>query len=180
MSDFKELVRKRRSYRSFAEEEISAEDVRLILRAALMSPTSKGRRSWQFVVVDDKLDIEKLADAKDAGAKFLKKASLAIAIMDDPLCNDCWIEDCSIAAVSMQYQAEDLGIGSCWAQMRGRGLADGTSADDVIRGILDVPENMKTLCVLGFGRKGEERKQQDEDALKWENVHINKFCTGQC
>lgn len=175
MNSFKDLVRKRRSYRCFTDEEISAEDVRLILRAALMSPTSKGQRSWQFVVVDDKLSIEKIADAKELGSQFLKKASLVIVVLGDTTGNDCWIEDCSIAAVSMQYQAEDLGIGSCWAQMRGRGLADGTPADDVIRGILDVPENLKTLCVIGFGHKKEERKLQDEDALKWENVHINKF-----
>ena len=89
--------------------------------------------------------------------------------------NDCWIEDCAIAAVSMQYQAEELGLGSCWAQMRGRGLSDGTLAEDVIRGILDIPENFGVLCVLGFGHKEKERKPQDEDALKWENVHIDKF-----
>lgn len=175
MGSFKDLAMKRRSHRSFTAEEISAEDVRLILRAALMSPTSKGQRSWQFVVVDDKADIEKIADAKELGSQFLKKASLAVVVLGDTTSNDCWIEDCSIAAVSMQYQAEDLGIGSCWAQMRGRGLADGTQAGDVIRGILDIPENLETLCVIGFGHKSEERKLQDEDALKWENVHINKF-----
>lgn len=175
MNCFKDLVRKRRSIRSFTEEEISAEDVRLILRAALMSPTSKGQRSWHFIIIDDKLTIEKLADAKELGSQFLKKAALAIVVLGNIVSNDCWIEDCSIAAVSMQYQAEDLGLGSCWAQMRARGLADGTVADDVIRGILDIPENLNTLCVLGFGHKKEVRKQQNEDALKWENVHINKF-----
>jgi len=175
MCDFKELVKIRRSHRSFDEKEISAEDVKMILRAALMSPTSKSQRSWQFVVVDDKLTMEKLADAKDLGGAFLKKASLAIVVLGDATANDCWIEDCSIAAASMQYQAEDLGIGSCWAQMRGRGLSDGTSADDVIRGIVNAPENLKTLCVIGFGHKKDERKPQNEDALKWENVHINSF-----
>ena len=65
--DFKELVQQRRSHRKFTGEEVSAEDVKMILRAALMSPTSKGQRAWQFVVVDDKTDLEKLSDAKDMG-----------------------------------------------------------------------------------------------------------------
>lgn len=175
MTNFDKLVQMRRSHRAFTNEEINSEDVKLILRAALMSPTSKGRRSWQFVVVDDKQAIEKLADAKDNGAQFLKKAPLAIVVLDDPVENDCWIEDGSIAAVSMQYQAEELGLGSCWAQMRGRGLSDGTSSDDVIRGILGIPDNLSVLCVIGIGHKSAERRLQDEEKLKWENVHINQY-----
>ena len=54
MVNFKELVALRRSHRKFLPDTVSSEDVRHILRAALMSPTSKNRRSWQFVVVDDK------------------------------------------------------------------------------------------------------------------------------
>ena len=175
MTTFKDLAQMRRSHRKFTEQELDAEDVKLILRAALMSPTSKGVRAWQFVVVDDKQDLEKLADAKDLGSQFLKNAPLAIVVLGDPLQNDCWVEDGSIAAISMQYQAEDLGLGSCWIQMRGRGLTDGTSADTVIRGILDIPENLNVLCVVAFGHKADERKPQNEDKLKWENVHIDKF-----
>ena len=74
MKDFKDLAQMRRSHRKFTDEEIAAEDVKLILRAALMSPTSKGQRAWQFVVTDDPSDIEKLADAKDMGGQFLKVA----------------------------------------------------------------------------------------------------------
>ena len=165
----------RRSHRKFTAEEIDAEDVKLILRAGLMAPTSKGQRAWQFVVTDDPLDIEKLSDAKDLGSQFMKGAPLAIVVLGDPVANDCWVEDGSIAAVSMQYQAEELGLGSCWVQMRGRGLSDGTSADTVIQGILNIPENLSCLCVLAIGHWTDERKPQAEDRLKWENVHVDKF-----
>ena len=173
--DFKELVQMRRSHRKFTEEEIDGEDVKTILRAGLMSPTSKGQRAWQFVVVDDKMDLEKLSDAKDMGGQFLKGAPLAIVVLGDPMQNDCWVEDGSIAAISMQYQAEELGLGTCWIQMRGRGLSDGTSADTVIQGVLDIPEDLSCLCVLAVGHKADERKPQNEEKLKWENVHLNKY-----
>ena len=175
MTNFKYLAPLRRSHRKFTDEEIDAEDVRLIMRAALMSPTSKGQRAWQFVVVDDKMDLEKLSDAKDLGGQFIKGAPLAVVVLGDPLQNDGWVEDGSIAAISMQYQAEELGLGSCWVQMRGRGLSDGTTADTVIRGILDIPENLCVLCVVAIGHKADERKPQNEDKLKWENVHIGKY-----
>ena len=105
MTDFKDLVQLRRSHRKFTEQQIDADDVRLIMRAGLMAPTSKGQRAWQFVLVDDPLDIEKLSDAKDLGSQFMKGAPLAIVVLGDPLQNDCWVEDGSIAAISMQYQA---------------------------------------------------------------------------
>ena len=173
--DFKNLVQLRRSHRKFTGEEVSAEDVKLILRAGLMAPTSKGQRAWQFVVVDDKTDLEKLSDAKDLGGQLIKDAALAIVVLGDPMQNDCWVEDGSIAAISMQYQVEELGLGSCWVQMRGRGLSDGTSADTVIRGVLDIPENLSCLCVIAVGHKADERKPQNEDKLKWENVHLEKY-----
>ena len=173
--DFKDLVKMRRSHRKFTEQEISGDDVKAILRAGLMSPTSKSRRDWQFVVVDDKTDLEKLSDAKDMGGQLIKGAALAIVVLGDPMQNDCWVEDGSIAAISMQYQAEELGLGSCWVQMRGRGLSDGTSADTVIQGILNIPEHLSCLCVLAIGHKADERQPQNEDKLKWEQVHLEKY-----
>ena len=129
MTNFKDLAQLRRSHRKFTEQEIDGDDLKLILRAGLMAPTSKSQRAWQFVVVDDKLDLEKLSDSKNLGGQFLKDAPVAIVVLGDPMQNDCWIEDGAIAAISMQYQAEELGLGSCWIQMRGRGLDDGTTAD---------------------------------------------------
>ena len=173
--DFKDLVQQRRSHRRFQEREIAADEVRLILRAALMSPTSKSTRAWHFIVVDDALKLSQLSDAKDLGGRFIKEAPLAVVVCASPAQTDCWVEDCSIAAAAMQYQAEELGIGSCWAQMRGRGLSDGVSATEVIRGILDLPQEMEVLCVVAFGYPADERQPQNEEKLKWEQVHINQY-----
>lgn len=175
MTDFKDLVQMRRSHRKYTDEEINPEDVQTIMRAALMSPTSKGRRAWQFVLVDNKTDIEKLADAKAQFSQFLKEAPLAIVVLGDPVENPCWIEDASVAAITMQYQIEELGLGSCWIQMRNEVLSDGTTSDEVIRGVLDIPENMNCLCILAVGHAADQRKPQSEDRLKWENVHVNKY-----
>lgn len=172
MKDFKTLVQCRRSHCRFTDREVSAEHLQFILRAALMSPTSMGRRSWYFAIVDNKRDIEKMADAKDMGSQFMKGTPLAIVVMGDPKTNDCWVEDGSIAAISMQYQAEALGLGSCWIQMRNRGLADGHTANEVIHGILELPDNLEVLCVLAIGHPADELKPQSEDDLKWENVII--------
>ena len=173
MKDFKTLVQVRRSHRKYTDEKVSADDVRLILRAALMSPSSKGQRAWHFAVTDDPKAIAAMAEAKESGGAFLKDAPLAIVIMGDPKTNPCWIEDGSIAAIIMQLQIEDLGLGSCWIQMRDKRQADGTPANKVIHDILGLPEEQEVLFVLAVGHPADERKPKNEEKLKWENV-INK------
>ena len=175
MMDFEKLIATRRSHRVFAEGDLSASQVQLILRAALMSPTSRNQRAWQFIVVDDPSDLAKLADAKENGAAFVRKASLAVAVLGDPMANDCWVEDGSIAAFAMQLQAEDMGLASCWVQIRGRRLSDGTKATDVVRGILQIPEQWEVLCLVAFGQKVHTLPPHDEDNLKWENVHVDQY-----
>ena len=173
MKDFKTLVQMRRSHRKYTDEKVSADDVRLILRAALMSPSSMNQRAWQFAVTDNPEAIAAMAEAKESGGDFLKGAPLAIVVMGDPKTNPCCIEDGAIATTIMQLQIEDLGLGSCWIQMRGKHQKDGTPANKVIHDILGLPEEQEVLFVLSVGHPADERKPQNEEKLKWENV-INK------
>jgi len=89
--------------------------------------------------------------------------------------NDCWIEDCSIATLSMQLQAEDLGLGSCWVQVRNRGLNSGERGTDIVRGILNIPEGLDTLCILALGHKANELPMKNDDDARWEQVHVGSF-----
>ncbi len=172
MDNFKDLVQRRRSVRKFTEQSIKADDLQTILRAALMSPTGKSVRGWHFVVVDDKDLLEKISLCRSMGSQFLAGAAVAIVVLGDRDASDVWCEDASLAALSMQYQAADLGLGSCWCQIRNRFMDNGEPSDNVLRFLLRYPENLTAECVIGFGYPAIERKPQDENNLKWENVHI--------
>ena len=160
MENFSDLIKQRRSMRKFTEEELTQDEVVALLRAALMSPSSKRSNCWQFIVVDDKHTLELLSKCKASGADFLKDAPLAIVVLADPLASDVWIEDASIASILIQLQAEDLGLGSCWIQVRERYTATGM---------------LQVLSIIAVGHKGMERKPFDESKLLWEKVHLNKL-----
>ena len=140
-----------------------------------MSPTSRNNRSWQFVVVEDRTDLAKLSDVKERGSAFVAGASVAVVVAGNPDRNDCWVEDGSIAAFAMQLQAADMGLASCWVQVRGRRLSDGTSSADVVRGILDIPDDIDILCIIAFGRSAERLPAHSDDSLLWENIHPDKY-----
>ena len=50
MENFSELIKVRRSHRMFTEELLSGDDVKLLLRAGLIAPSSKGLHSYEFIV----------------------------------------------------------------------------------------------------------------------------------
>lgn len=172
---FSQLISARRSCRSFAPGEIPAEHVQAILRAALLAPTSMNRRAWRFVVVDDDTCLAKLADSKEHGAAFVRDAALAVVVLGAQAESDCWVEDGAIAATYMQLQAEDLGLGSCWVQIRGRRISDGTLSADIVRGILDIPDDLDVLCIVAFGKKMYPQQPHSDDELLWEKVYIDNY-----
>ena len=179
MADFKEIIKDRRSTRKFTEEPLSPEQVETIIKAALLSPTSKNSKSWQFLLVEDKETLEKLSQCKKTGGKPISGCSLAIIVMGDPLSSDVWIEDASIASFAMQLQAEDLGLGSCWIQIRERYTVTDTPAGEYVKELLDIPMQLQVLSIITFGHKAEVKPPADEGKLLWEKVHIGKFNINQ-
>lgn len=177
MEQFSELIKVRRSMRKFTDEELTQDEVVTLLRAALMSPSSKGKRAWEFVTVDDKNLLEQLSRCKDKGAELIAGAPLAVVVLADPEISDVWVEDASVASTLLLLQAEDLGLGACWVQVRERSMADGKPAEEMVRAMLGIPTHLRVLSIVAVGHKGMERKPFDESRLQWEKVHINAYRT---
>ncbi len=172
---FIELLRKRRSTRQFKDKPVTSEHCDILIEAALRSPSSRGINPWQFVVVKNKSLLAQLSQAKSHGAAFLKNAPLAIAVCADTSKTDVWVEDGSIAAIIIHLAAADLGLGSCWAQMRLRSRDDGSSASDYISKILDLPEYIQVQAVIGIGHPAQEKDGHDAKTLLYDQVSYEKF-----
>jgi len=171
MENFESLITARRSTRKFTEQSISPEIVQKILQAALLAPTAKNGKSWEFVAVEDKEMLKQLSVCKDNGAGFLEGCTLAIVVLGNKTITDIWVEDASIAATYIQLQAEDSGIGSCWCHIRNRQLGE-MSSEQYVRDMLNIPDNYGVLCIIGLGHKAQENTPADLSNLKWEKVHI--------
>lgn len=175
MESFSDLIKTRRSMRKFTEEELTQEQVVALMKAALMAPASKRSNPWQFIVVDDKEKLKELSYCKEQASQFIADAALAVVVTANPLASDVWIEDAAIASIYLQLQAEDMGLGSCWVQVRERFTAAGVSSNEYVHDVLDIPLQLQVLSVIAIGHKGMERKPFDEDHLQWEKIHLNKY-----
>ena len=175
MTNFSELIIKRRSARRYTGEALSPAEVEQIMRSALVAPSSKNSRPWEFVLVEDKALLKQLSLCKTSGAAFLENCALAVVVLTDPLRSEAYVEDSAIAATYIQLQAEDLGLGACWVQIRGRETADGSDSEQYVRDLLDIPLPMFVGCIISIGHKVEAGKPHEEEKLQWEKLHIEKY-----
>jgi len=175
MDNLLELLRSRRSTRMYKDTQLSPELVEQLMKAVLMSPSSKRSNPWQFVLVDEPEKLKALSQCKKHGALFLEQAALAIVVIADPEQSDVWVEDASVASIILQLEAEDLGLGSCWIQVRRRTTEEGEDSEAYVRRVLDIPESIRVLSIVSVGVKDEVRKPFNESKMQWEKVHLNAF-----
>ncbi|MFB6319336.1 nitroreductase family protein [Saccharicrinis sp. FJH54] len=177
MESFFELIRSRRSCRKFKNLMPEKSKIDTILQAALMSPSSKSRNPWHFVLVDDKMVLERLSECKPHGSKLIGEAPLAIVVLADPATSDVWIEDTSIASINLQMAAEDEGLGSCWVQIRNREFNENISAEVFIRNLLEIPSGWRVESVIAVGYKEEFKEPHSLQKLKKDRISHNRFTT---
>lgn len=126
-------------------------------------------------MVEDKNVLKALSVSKEHGASLLEGAAMAVVVIADTGKTDVWIEDCSIATIIMQLAAEDMGLGTCWVQIRRRSDADGNGAEDNVRAILGIPSDYAVLSIVAVGHKAREAKPFDEEKMQWNKIHIGSF-----
>lgn len=170
-----DLLRQRRSVRRFKNQLISAEELKLLCEALLRSPSSRDLQPCEFILVDDPQILEKLAAAKAHGTSFFATAPLAIVIAADPKTSDVWIEDSSIAAIVAQLAAEELGLKSCWAQLRLRAHDDDGNASEYVRQLVGLPDGIEVPIVIAVGYPDEIKVGHPDEKLKKNRIHLNHY-----
>ncbi|MCW3488801.1 nitroreductase family protein [Dethiobacter alkaliphilus] len=170
-----DLLKERRSIRKFADRNVEKDKLDAIMKGALLSPSSKSRRPWEFIVVTDQEMMQKLSQCREHSSQFLAGAPLGIVVIADPEACDVWIEDASIASIIIQLTAHSLGLGSCWVQVRERFYSEGVRAEDYIKKSLGVPDNYHVECIIGIGYPAEVKKPYDEEDLNYHKVHFDNY-----
>lgn len=160
--------------RQFCRTEIQADDVEQVLRAALIATYGKDGNTVELYPVEDPHLLERLADARDHGAECIAQAPMAVALVADRLYDGAWVENCSAVVWAMCAQAAERQLAYRSVQIRGYQLTDGTMSDEVVRGILDIPESRTVYAVVAIGTadKSAPPVEIDDEQLEWQRIHI--------
>lgn len=172
-----ELLRKRRSIRTYTKTPLDRQEIDILIEALLRAPSSRNVNPWEFVIADDRELLTKLATAKQHGSNFLKDAALGIVVCADSTKSDVWVEDCSIASILVQMTAQSMGLGSCWIQIRNRQHDGKTTSELFIQKLLGLPEHIKVESIISIGHPGEKRQPLPAGKLQYDKVRHNVYAT---
>lgn len=169
-----DLLKRRRSIRRYTEAKIEQEKLDMLLKAALLAPSSNAIYPWEFVAVDDPKLMEELSKAK-RGAELLAGAAAAVVILANTEKSDVWIEDTSIAATHLLLMAEELGLGACWVQIRQRYHDEKTTANVYVKNLLGIPTHCEVEAIVAVGYPAEKKLPRAEDTLDFKKIHRNRY-----
>lgn len=138
-------IRTKRMVRAFEDRPLKPEHLLRIVDAGRHAGSSKNTQRWDFIVVEDRETLGRLATV-GAYAGHLAGAAAAIALVTPdpkaPRASLSLVWDAGLAAENMMLAAWELRIGSCPATVYDQ---------DVARGILGYPEDRWCGYVLSFG-----------------------------
>ena len=167
---FIQLLRNRRSIRQFKQQSLPRATIDQLQEAVLRAPTSRGKNPWNFIFIEEQSLLEKMSRAKMHGSAFLARAALGVVVCADETVSDVWVEDCAIAAITLQYAAQELGLGSCWAQIRNRPHDNSNTAENYLKDLLEIEADFKVLCVIGIGLPDEKKVGLAQSDLSTEKI----------
>ena len=153
--EYRNVLQARHSVRSFTDAPVDRELIDEMIDEAALAPSSRNSKSSGFIIVEDKSTLEAISTMRDHGSSLVKGAAAAIVVVGDTEKTDLWLDNAAISATYLLLSAADKGLGACWVHVNGRPRvktdpSKGT-AEDFLRELLGIKDNMKPLCVIALG-----------------------------
>ncbi len=174
--DLFEAFEKRHSYRgNFLDKPVLREDLIRILNAGLMAPSGKNQQTTEFVIIDDKKLIEKIACLKGANKAVQQAKAFIICIIDKEAEAiyegfSFQIEDCSAAVENMLLAITALEYASVWID----GWLRVDKRAEKIADLIGLGKNKKIQVILPIGVPAEQKSQPGKKAFE-ERVYFNRY-----
>lgn len=116
-TNFLEIIRTRRSYRSYKPEQITDEQLHAVLEAGTYAPTSRGLQSPFIVAIQNKDLLARLAkmNAEVMGVTsnpYYDAPTYVLVFVPEEAPNG--VQDASLVLENMMLAAHAQGLGSCW------------------------------------------------------------------
>lgn len=162
------VIQNRKSVRTFLKDRpVPKEDVQALLKAGMSAPSGKDTRPWEFVVINDRNTLDKMAEELPT-AKMLAQAPMAIVVCGDTVRSSYWYLDCSAATENILLAAEAMDLGAVWTAA----YPYHDRMSTVIKHI-NLPGQVLPLVVIPVGYPMGDHSVKDKfDESK---IHLNKW-----
>lgn len=169
--EFYEVVKTRRSIRSYKPDLIPEESMRRVVEATRIAPSGNNRQFWKFYIVEN--PEKKRAIAEESGGQmWISEAPAVIVAVGYQIPYDrggymgelTFIMDVSIAFTHLILAARAEGLGTCWI---------GDFSNKGIKTVMRLPqeENVVAVTPIGYPDKGgfneNTKRKTMEEIIEW-------------
>lgn len=169
-SKLKEIFN-RRSIRKYENRPVEKEKIDKILRAGMQAPSAINQQAWEFIVVENKETLKKLAEMSPY-SKLVEGSAVTFVLLgnsDNMKASSAWEQDLSAVAQNMLLESTHLNLGSVWI---------GVSVDDsrvsYIKELFVLPDNIKPFALIALGYP-DNQKNEFVDRYNQEKVHYENW-----
>ena len=162
---------KRRSCRSFKDVEVSLEDIKEMLYAAMQAPSAMKQIPWDFVIID-KSEIPTLMNCSH-GALSLKECNKVVIFVmrNDLRCPEFLEQDMSCAIDNFMLEGRSRGIATIWI-----GTYPHKERVDFLKNYLKIDDPFIPFAMVGVGYpKDSNLFKFDENRFDDTKIHIGKW-----
>ena len=146
--DFREVVRTRRSVRSYGSRAVTAEVLGRVLEAARLAPSANNVQPWRYVVIRDAGKIREIARLA-AGQMFIAEAPVVVVLCARSYVDryswiggNMYLVDATISMDHLVLAARSEGLGTCWI---------GAFDRNGIEKLLNIPSGVHPLMITPLG-----------------------------
>jgi nitroreductase len=176
--DFDELIRKRKSVRSFQQSKVDWKIVLDAIDLANNGPFAGNINNLRYVIVEDENKIKALA--KHSNQVWISNAQLVVVVCaDDGNVENIYGErgriysrqQAGAAINTIMLKLTESGLGSCWV---------GAYSDELIKNVCGIPAHISVEAIIPVGYekpfKGEvkKRKREINTTIYWDNWRTEK------
>lgn len=172
--EFFEVIKNRRSIRSFKNQALPQEAINQLIDAARLAPSAGNAQSWAFVLVTKHETKQALASAAFNQRWLEGAAAVFVVCADLKRAEDSYdergrtlysIQDTSAAVENILLAATALGLGACWM---------GAFHEEEIAKVVNAPEGMRPVALIPVGYPNESPRARSRRPAD-EVVHLETF-----
>jgi nitroreductase len=171
MKEIMNVIKNRRSIRSFSDEQIKQEELDVIVEAGMYAPSAAGKQAWHFTVIQDQQLLDEISSEakkiyRSSDIEFLRNLGSneqfqaffhapTVIVISGEVNSLAPNSDCAVAAQNVMLSAEALQIGSCWVSAAA--VITQTEEGKKIIKNLGLPEAYAPFNSIALGYKKAER-----------------------
>lgn len=165
-----DIIKERRSIRSFKDKDVSDEKIFDLLEAAMLAPSAGNEQPWHFIILNDKEIINKIPEIHPYSKMItqVNKAILVCADINNTKYEGFWVQDCAAATENILIKAVDLDLGAVWL-----GIYPDEERVAKFKSLFELPGNIIPISLIPVGYPDEN--QETPDRLDKNRIRRNKW-----